>query len=80
MHSGAMTARSGVPVRCLARADGKRKMSVAVNVMRWNKLDFSSKAQHHPMDDALPAFYQFAMRGPVQASALASARSPNRWL
>ncbi len=47
----------------MTRADGKRQMSVAVNLMRWNKLDFSGKPQHHPIDDALPALYQLMMRG-----------------
>ena len=47
----------------MTRADGKRQMSVAVNLMRWNKLDFSGKPQHHPIDYALPALYQLAMCG-----------------
>lgn len=42
------------------RADGKRQMSVAVNLMRWNKLDSLGKPQHHPIDDALAALYQLA--------------------
>jgi D-alanyl-D-alanine carboxypeptidase len=47
----------------MTRADGKRQMSVAVNLMRWNKLDASGKPQQHPIDDALRAFYQLAMCG-----------------
>ena len=47
----------------MIRADGKRQMSVAFNLIRWNKLDFSGKPQHHPIDDALAAFYQLAMYG-----------------
>ena len=47
----------------MTRADGGRQMSVAVNLMRWNTLDTSGKPQHHPLDDALPAFYQLAMCG-----------------
>ncbi|HTS62654.1 MAG TPA: serine hydrolase domain-containing protein [Candidatus Acidoferrales bacterium] len=47
----------------MTRADGNRQMSVAVNLMRWNRLDSSGKPQPHPIDDALPAFYQLAMRG-----------------
>ena len=47
----------------MTRADGKRQMSVAVNLMRWNKLDSTGKPQHHPIDDALPAFYRLAMCG-----------------
>jgi len=45
----------------MTRADGKRQMSVAVNLIRWNKLDSSGKPQHHPIDDALAALYQLAM-------------------
>jgi D-alanyl-D-alanine carboxypeptidase len=47
----------------MTRADGKRQMSVAVNLIRWNKLDSSGKPQHHPIDDALAALYQLAMCG-----------------
>ena len=53
----------GAGAMSMTRADGKRQMSVAVNLMRWNKLDSSGKPQHHPIDDALPAFYQLAMCG-----------------
>jgi D-alanyl-D-alanine carboxypeptidase len=45
----------------MTRADGKRQMTVMVNLMRWNKLDPSGKPQHHPINDALSAFYQAAM-------------------
>ena len=45
----------------MTRADGKRQMSVAVNLIRWNKLDSSGKPQPHPIDDALAALYQLAM-------------------
>jgi D-alanyl-D-alanine carboxypeptidase len=34
----------------MTRADGKRQISVIVNVMRWNKLDLSGKPQRHPID------------------------------
>ena len=47
----------------ITRADGKRHMSVAVNLVRWNKLDDSGKPQHHPIDDALPEFYELATCG-----------------
>ncbi|HSY71727.1 MAG TPA: serine hydrolase domain-containing protein [Alloacidobacterium sp.] len=47
----------------MTRVDGKRQISVMVNLMRWNKLDLSGKPQHHPIDDALSAFYQVAMCG-----------------
>lgn len=51
----------------MTRADSKRQMSVAVNLMRWNKLDSSGKPQQHPIDDALPALYQLAMCGSENA-------------
>jgi D-alanyl-D-alanine carboxypeptidase len=47
----------------MTRADGKRQMSVAFNLIRWNKLDSSGRPQHHPIDDALAALYQLAMCG-----------------
>jgi D-alanyl-D-alanine carboxypeptidase len=47
----------------MIRADGKRQMSVAVNLMRWNKLNRSGKPQHHPIDDTLQAFYALTMCG-----------------
>jgi D-alanyl-D-alanine carboxypeptidase len=47
----------------MIRADGKRKMSVGFNLIRWNKLDSSGKPQPHPIDDALSALYQLAMCG-----------------
>ena len=53
----------GAGAMSMTRADGKRQMSVAVNLMRWNKLDSSGKPQHHPIDDALAALYQLAMCG-----------------
>lgn len=53
----------GAGAMSMTRADGKRQMSVAVNLMRWNTLDSAGKPQHHPIDDALPALYQQAMCG-----------------
>uniref|UniRef100_A0AAU2K1K9 Beta-lactamase family protein n=1 Tax=Streptomyces sp. NBC_00049 TaxID=2903617 RepID=A0AAU2K1K9_9ACTN len=47
----------------LTRADGKRQMSVTVNLARWNKLDSSGRPEHHPIDDALPELYRDAMCG-----------------
>jgi D-alanyl-D-alanine carboxypeptidase len=47
----------------MIRADGKRQMSVAVNLIRWNKLDSSGKPQHHAIDDALTVLYRLAMCG-----------------
>ncbi|MFD3553766.1 serine hydrolase domain-containing protein [Streptomyces goshikiensis] len=47
----------------MIRADGKRQMSVAVNLQRWNRLDSSGKPQPHPIDDALATLYRVAMYG-----------------
>ncbi|MEW2579416.1 serine hydrolase domain-containing protein [Streptomyces syringium] len=47
----------------LTRSDGKRQMSVAVNLQRWNKPDSSGKPQPHPIDYALSTLYQQAMCG-----------------
>ena len=52
----------------MTRADGKRQMSVAVNLMRWSRLDASGKPQPHPLDTALSALYQAAMCGGESAS------------
>jgi D-alanyl-D-alanine carboxypeptidase len=53
----------GAETMSLTRADGKRQMSVAMNLVRWNEIDPSGKPQHHPIDDALSAFYRQAMCG-----------------
>jgi D-alanyl-D-alanine carboxypeptidase len=53
----------GAGAMSMTRADRQRQMSVMVNLVRWNKLDGSGRPQHHPIDDALPAFYQLAMCG-----------------
>lgn len=53
----------GAGAMTMTRADGKRQMSAAVNLMRWNKLDSAGRPQPHPIDDALPAFYRIAMCG-----------------
>lgn len=47
----------------MTRADGKRQMSVAVNLQRWNRLDSSGRPQPHPIDDALAALYRTALYG-----------------
>jgi D-alanyl-D-alanine carboxypeptidase len=54
----------------MTRADGKRQMSVAVNLMRGNQLNFSGTPQQDPIGDALPTFYQLAMCGSEDASQL----------
>ncbi len=47
----------------MTSADGRRQMSIAVNLQRWTRLDSSGKPQPHPIDDALAALYQVAMCG-----------------
>ncbi|MGW6708593.1 serine hydrolase domain-containing protein [Streptomyces sp. NPDC054956] len=47
----------------LTRADGRRQMSVAVNLQRWSAPDSSGKPQPHPIDDALKTLYREAMCG-----------------
>jgi len=48
----------------MTRADGRRQLSVAINLMRWNKADSSGRPQPHPIDAALAAFQQRALCGP----------------
>ena len=53
----------GAGAMSMTRADGKRQMSIAVNLQRWNRLDSSGKPQPHPIDDALATLYRVAMCG-----------------
>lgn len=53
----------GAGTMSFTRADGKRQMSVAINLMRWNRMDSSGKPQPHPIDDALSTLKQQAMCG-----------------
>ncbi|MEU2184840.1 hypothetical protein [Streptomyces thermolilacinus] len=53
----------------LTRADGRRQMSVAVNLMRWSGVDSSGTPERHPIDDALEALYGQAMCGDGEARA-----------
>ncbi|MBT2407538.1 beta-lactamase family protein [Streptomyces sp. ISL-87] len=66
----------GAGTMSLTRADGKRQMSVAINLQRWNKVDSSGKPQHHPIDDALPALYRQAMCGDGNEGGVSHARQP----
>jgi len=52
----------GAGTMSFTRADGRRQLSVAINLMRWNKLDASGNPRHHPIDDALSALKRQAMR------------------
>ncbi|KOX37266.1 hydrolase [Streptomyces sp. NRRL F-6491] len=47
----------------MARADGKRRMAIAVNLQRWNRLDPSGRPRPHPVDAALATLYRVAMHG-----------------
>ncbi|MFI7440721.1 serine hydrolase domain-containing protein [Nonomuraea indica] len=51
----------GAATASWTRADGKRQMSVAMNLVRWNKLDASGRPQPHPIDGALSALYRQAL-------------------
>lgn len=53
----------GAGTMTMTRADGKRQMSIAFNLTRWNELDASGKPQHHLIDDELSALYRLAMYG-----------------
>ncbi|MFD7325296.1 serine hydrolase domain-containing protein [Streptomyces sp. NPDC059875] len=53
----------GAGTMSLTRADGRRRMSVAVNLQRWNRPDSAGNPQHHPIDDALTTLYRRAMCG-----------------
>ncbi|MEV6206936.1 serine hydrolase domain-containing protein [Kitasatospora sp. NPDC051914] len=51
----------GAGTMSLTRADGRRRMSVAINLMRWGAPDSSGKP--HPVDEALTALYHQALCG-----------------
>jgi D-alanyl-D-alanine carboxypeptidase len=53
----------GAGAMSMTRGDRGRQMSVAMNLIRWNRLDASGRPQRHPIDDALAAFYELAMCG-----------------
>ncbi|GAA2586404.1 MULTISPECIES: serine hydrolase domain-containing protein [Streptomyces] len=53
----------GAGTLALVRADGKRRMAVAVNLQRWNRLDASGRPLPHPIDDALAALHRVALYG-----------------
>ncbi|MFD6972008.1 serine hydrolase domain-containing protein [Streptomyces sp. NPDC059949] len=64
----------GAGTLSLTRADGKRQMSVTVNLARWNELDSSGTPQPHPVDDALSALHRQALCGTPDAVAESAAR------
>ncbi|MFF3640792.1 serine hydrolase domain-containing protein [Streptomyces sp. NPDC002564] len=52
----------GAGTTSLTRADGGRQLSVAFNLMRWNTPDASGKPRPHPIDHALAALQERALR------------------
>ncbi|MFF4093258.1 hypothetical protein ACFYYY_05230 [Streptomyces sp. NPDC001834] len=58
----------------LHRTDGRRRMSVALSLARWNLPDSSGKPQPHAIDAALSTFYRLAgpMAGPCRVASLAA--------
>ncbi|MGW4477041.1 serine hydrolase domain-containing protein [Nonomuraea sp. NPDC004354] len=51
----------GAATISLTSADGKRQLSAAMNLERWNKPDASGVPQPHPIDGALAAFQRKAL-------------------
>ncbi|WP_433677686.1 serine hydrolase domain-containing protein [Nocardia sp. CA-119907] len=59
-HSGTVW---GAETISLTRADGRRQMSIAMNLARWNRLDSSGIPQPHAIDEALTRFKQRSLCG-----------------
>ncbi|ADD40972.1 serine hydrolase domain-containing protein [Stackebrandtia nassauensis] len=55
----------GAGTLSMIRADGRRQLSVAVNLQRWNALDEAGRPRPHAIDTALATLYQLAMGGEV---------------
>jgi D-alanyl-D-alanine carboxypeptidase len=53
----------GAGALSMISGDGGRRMSVAMNLQRWSRLDSSGRPRLHPIDDALAALYRVAMYG-----------------
>ncbi|MEX0172224.1 beta-lactamase family protein [Streptomyces sp. LMG1-1-1.1] len=51
----------GAGTMTMTSPDGTRQMSVAINLIRWNKPDASGRPQPHPIDGALRTLYRTAM-------------------
>jgi D-alanyl-D-alanine carboxypeptidase len=45
----------------MASPDGRRQLSVAINLQRWNRLDESGRPVPHPIDRALADFLQLGL-------------------
>ncbi|WP_434098071.1 serine hydrolase domain-containing protein [Streptomyces sparsogenes] len=59
----------GAGTLSLTRADGKRQMSVAINLTRWKAADSSGDPRHPSIDEALETLYRQAMCGDRNAEA-----------
>ncbi|WP_459547810.1 serine hydrolase domain-containing protein [Nocardia sp. X0981] len=53
----------GAAAISMTRADGNRRLSVAMNLARWNELDSAGTPRPHPIDDALAALRRHALCG-----------------
>ncbi|MEW9552550.1 serine hydrolase domain-containing protein [Nonomuraea sp. NPDC050783] len=53
----------GAQTESWIRADGRRQVSVAMNLARWNRIGPSGEPQRHPIDEALSAFKRQALCG-----------------
>ncbi|MFJ9824360.1 serine hydrolase domain-containing protein [Streptomyces sp. NPDC101160] len=53
----------GAGTMSFTREDGGRRMSAAINLMRWSKPDASGQPQPHPIDGAIKVLYQRALCG-----------------
>lgn len=53
----------GAGAMSFTREDGARRMSAAINLMRWSKPDASGQPQPHPIDGAIKVLYQRALCG-----------------
>ncbi|MFI9150173.1 serine hydrolase domain-containing protein [Streptomyces sp. NPDC053367] len=53
----------GAGTLSFTRADGRRQLSVAVNLARWNRMDASGQPQPHAIDKALAVLEERALCG-----------------
>ncbi|MFD7020241.1 serine hydrolase domain-containing protein [Streptomyces sp. NPDC059161] len=68
-HDGAVF---GAGTVALSSPDGKRQMSLAFNLMKYQKLDANGKVEPSPIDAAFAAFYGRALCGTGKAAAPAA--------
>ena len=57
----------GAATQSLISDDGTRRLSVGMNLVRWNKPDATGRPQPHPIDGALSALYALAAGGTQEA-------------